>query len=328
MAAIVSRWARRVFRRRHLRHPIRAAGLLLALLSLRLSRFGKALNRRTRGSRLHIRKMVYAPIVNRSLKRIQRDNVDRCWCGGALDPFEFHESYGVCRDCGCYVNRRPPAAREIEKIYSADCYWGAIAKMRGWTTLEKRAATYRKDGRLDHWLRLVEKFGPGRGVVVEVGCAPGVLLAELKDRGYEVVGVEANREVSDWITNNLGVEVKAGVFPSPSIELPRCELFIGLDVLEHVGVPEQFLKEAARLLKPGGVAIIQSPIDRYDTEQPLDGKPGVVFDDIEHLYIYTDRSMRELARRAALIQVSFEEEPWRIGHEICVFRKPEQVEAD
>ena len=173
----------------------------------------------------------------------------------------WHRSYGVCERCGCYVNRVPPKADEFSTIYSIDCYWGAVARMRGWPALGERGDLYRRDGRLAHWLALVEKYAPAPGTVVEIGCAPGVLLAELNARGYRCVGVEPEHRVAEWLRSQ-GLDVRTGMFPDRGLALPPCDLVLAFDVLEHVPAPDAFLAETARRLRPGGIAIIQTPIDR------------------------------------------------------------------
>jgi 2-polyprenyl-3-methyl-5-hydroxy-6-metoxy-1,4-benzoquinol methylase len=154
--------------------------------------------------------------------------------------------------------------------------------------------------------------------VVEIGCSPGVLLAELATRGYKCVGVEPDEQTAAWVREKTGVDVRAGLFPA--VDLPKCDVCLALDVLEHVLEPEAFMKGVQSLLNPGGIAIIQTPIDRYHKQPPFKNRFSV-FDDIEHLFIYTDKSMQELARRAGLEVVNMNEH-FRMIHEVCVLRKP------
>jgi len=79
------------------------------------------------------------------------------------------------------------------------------------------------------------------------------------------------------------------------------------------------LKSAAQLLNPGGLAIIQTPIDRYDYQPPFGEMFDKVFDDLEHLYIFNMESLRRLSRMAGLVAIA--EERWRLAHEIVVLKK-------
>jgi SAM-dependent methyltransferase len=257
-------------------------------------------------------------VADKYLQRIQRGNVDLCWCGGELLPFEWHSSYGVCKECGSYVNRFPPIKEELERLYSFDLYWHIKQRADGLPTIEGRPRYDRADGRVDFWLNLISKYGPPRGQVIEVGCAHGVLLNELKHHGYDCIGVEIDEEVAAWTRKTMNLDVRAGFFPG--IELPPCDLFLAVDVLEHSPDPEAFMRESARLLKSGGVAVIQSAVDRYDYVPPFRPRFKQAFDDIEHLFIFTDRALTELAKRSQLRIISLSERIWLMG-EICIFAK-------
>lgn len=282
-------------RLRHILHPIRSSKSLYRMAST----------------------FVYKRLAERQFRNIRRGQRDRCWCGGELLPFKWHPSYGVCTNCGCYVNRRPPLSEDLEKIYSLDLFWRTRQKSKGFPTIEKRAALYRSDGRLRYWLNLIKQYGPVGGCVIEVGCAPGVLLSELRQRGYECIGVEISQDVVDWMRRTMGLDVRSGFFPG--VALPHCDLFLALDVLEHSPCPADFMHEVSRLLLPQGIAIIQTAIDRYDHEPPF-GDRFDMFDDLEHLFLFTDKAMRELAKLARLQVVSLKERLWLAG-EVCVFRK-------
>ncbi len=255
----------------------------------------------------------------REFHHIRRTSRDRCWCGGSLEEFAWHESFAVCERCGAYVNRRPPLQEDLESLYSLDLYWRKRQELKGFPTIEQRAELYRTDGRLSKWLSLVDEYGPDIGSVVEIGCAPGVMLQELSARGYACVGVEISEHVASWMRDRLMLDVRSGFFPG-EVELPVCDLFLAFDVLEHSPCPDEFMREAARLLRPGGVAIIQTAVDRYDFRPPF-GDRFDIFDDLEHLFLFTDLSLEQLADQAGLRVRSLRERIWLAG-EIAVFEKP------
>lgn len=280
---------------RHILHPLCSAKSLYHKISLSL----------------------YRRLAKRQFRNIQRSNRDRCWCGGKLLPFKWHPDYGVCAECGCYVNRYPPV--DLKKLYSSRLYWHVMQKCYGYPPIEQRAELYKKDGRLDYWLQLIRRYGRPTGTVIEIGCAPGVLLAELQTKGYQCIGVEPDEKTADWIKQNMKIDVKTGLFPE--IELPDCDLFLAFDVIEHSPYPNQFMQAVARLLNPGGIAIIQTPIERYGYEPPFGKAFESAFKELEHLFLFTDRSMEMLAKLSGLEIVASNERLW-LHHEICIFRKP------
>jgi SAM-dependent methyltransferase len=142
-------------------------------------------------------------------------------------------------------------------------------------------------------------------------------LAALRDRGYQCIGVELSEDVSDWIADAMHVEVRTGRFPG--IQLPQCDLFLAMDVLEHSLHPREFVEEVSRLLVSGGTAIIQTPIERDDYRCPFRGRPELL-DDLDHAFVFSDRSLLRLVELAKLHLVSLDS-GWRLGHEVVVLRK-------
>lgn len=281
-------------RLKHFLHPLRSSKTLYGIIKHQLVRY----------------------LAERHFRNIRRGQRDRCWCGGELLPFKWHRSYGVCANCGCYVNRYPPL--NLQELYSFDFYWHVIQRFHGNPTIEHRAQAYKSDGRLDYWLQIIQRYGPKEGTVIEVGCSPGILLAELQARGYRCIGVEPDERTARWIRENMGVEVQTGLFPE--VDLPFCDLFLAFDVLEHSPCPDRFLQEAARLLNPEGIAILQTHVERYDYHHPFKERPDL-FNDLEHLFLFTDTAIFRLASLARLEILKLEDNPCLLGHTICVFKK-------
>jgi SAM-dependent methyltransferase len=189
---------------------------------------------------------------------------------------------------------------------------------KGIPPIEERGELYRKDGRLAYWLGLVKRDGPSSGRVIEVGCAPGVLLAELGKSGYECIGIEASETVAEWLRRTQNLDVRTGIFPG--VEVPTCDLLLAFDVAEHTPWPARFWAETGRLLRPGGSAIVQTPIECHDYDHPFKIRPEW-FDDLEHLFLYTDKSVRLLAALAGLDIIHLEDAPLLLG-QVCVLRRP------
>jgi hypothetical protein len=75
-------------------------------------------------------------------------------------------------------------------------------------------------------------------------------------------------------------------------------------------------------MRPNGVAVIQTPIDRYGEEPPFAGRFEHAFDDVQHTFIFSERAMAELASRSSLSMLDATAR-WIYFHEICVLAKPE-----
>lgn len=265
-----------------------------------------------------LRRHLLSGLQAHQLRKVRRGVQEVCWCGGSLAPFVWHSSFGVCTACGSFVNRRPPLLEDLPSVYSLRAYWRTRQRMKGFPTIEARIEAYRQDGRLQKWIELATRFKTAPARVIEVGCAPGVLLHELRLLGYECIGVEVEEETASWIRQQLPLDIRVGVFPW--IELPPCDLFLAFDVLEHSHRPLEFMSKVFELLSPGGVAVIQSVVERYGFSPPF-GERFDVFDDVEHAFLFTNRAMELLASRCGLEVVSLDQRVFLAG-EICIFRRP------
>jgi len=288
---------------RHFLHPVRSA---------------RGLYRRGQGA--YDQRMVayYKTLSNRIVSKMARGTVSSCWCGGALKPLGSNAEYSACKECGCYVNVRPPLPEALKEFYSLDGYWRIAQKAYKTPPIERRGELYRSDGRLNYWLELVDRYAPKPCKAIEIGCAPGILLSELSGRGYECVGVEPHDSTAQWIRENVHVKVLEGIFPG--VQLPKCDLFLSFDVAEHTPTPLGFWEGIADVLNPGGIAILQTPIERTDYENPFKGRPDF-FDGIQHLYLYSDKSVKKLTQMANLELLALEDAIGTLGQS-CILRKP------
>lgn len=107
-------------------------------------------------------------------------------------------------------------------------------------------------------LALLDDAGLTKPRLLDGGCGAGALLAELAQRG-RAVGVDVSASA-------IALTRERGLEPIVQADLERLPLAAGafdvvmlLDVLEHVRDDQQALNEAARVLRPGGLAIITLP---------------------------------------------------------------------
>jgi SAM-dependent methyltransferase len=162
------------------------------------------------------------------------------WCGAPLGPDSIRLAGRVrCRRCGAATTSPWPTTAELEAAYGE---WyrpagGSRFSFAGDAIL--RSTRGLLAGRID----AIAPPGP----VLDVGAGDGTLLDALHRHGREAIGLERRSDradVRDGTIADLDGEWAAVVF---------------WHSLEHLPEPGEAIREAARLLKPGGVIAVAVP---------------------------------------------------------------------
>lgn len=97
--------------------------------------------------------------------------------------------------------------------------------------------------------------------VLDIGCGGGLFLSQLKAAGADVTGVELSDTRAFYAKTKHGFEVV-----KRTIEDDYWAQFHGTfdivtlwDVIEHVNYPLATVQSAAKMLKPGGILLIDTP---------------------------------------------------------------------
>lgn len=178
-----------------------------------------------------------------------------------------------CRRCGLgYLNPRP-TRDEIARYYPAPYY----------SQRDSLGTRYRLQAQYVNGT-------PGR--LLDIGAARGDFLAVMHEKGWEVQGIEPSVEAE----NPYGVPIQRAAFPEES-DFPSAhfDAITAWAVFEHLHDPRSAFVECARLLRPGGVLVIQVPNLRS-----VHGRLSRMEDVPRHLYFFTPRALHGYADRAGL----------------------------
>lgn len=127
--------------------------------------------------------------------------------------------------------------------------------------------------------------------LLEIGSGTGYLLAQLRDRGATVLGVEPGAHGQDG-AGEYGVAIVHDFFPSPRVT-GRFDLIVLSNVLEHLENPVEFLVGLQGQLAPDGALIIGVPDEEaYITS----GDVSTLFH--EHWSYFDRRTLENTARLA------------------------------
>ena len=138
--------------------------------------------------------------------------------------------------------------------------------------------------------------------VLDVGCSVGAIVEAAGNRGWQAFGVDVSetavracREMSLACQSYDGIKLP---FPSTFFDLVTA-----WHVLEHVRDVRASLLEWARVVRPGGVLVIEVP-DAECLKARLLGPKYRKFWPAAHLYGFTRRSLRGLMESVGLEVIS------------------------
>lgn len=101
---------------------------------------------------------------------------------------------------------------------------------------------------------------PGPGRALDIGAAGGGNTRLLKAHGWQALALEYSDSVADVARSRDVWVVRADARELP-IRSGTCGLVTALDVLEHIDEDYLAAAEIARVLQPGGTALIAVPCD-------------------------------------------------------------------
>ena len=146
-----------------------------------------------------------------------------------------------CRFCGFGFVAPVPSAEALAEYYNS-AYSVSLGNYAG----------HMDTHRLDELERHV-----ARGRLLEIGASYGHWLAQARDRGWEVAGVEMAEAAAAHARDVLGVPVVAGT--AFDAEDGPFDAVVMWHVLEHVPDPGAVVQRAHELLRPGGVFALRLP---------------------------------------------------------------------
>lgn len=217
-------------------------------------------------------------------------------CGSvkALHSLRISDSLSLacCADCEtAWASPRPDEA-SLAAVYGRHYYdaWGLDS--HGALTAQMKRRTFRS---------LLDWCAPWlseHGRILDLGCATGFFLDELRARGHEVFGVD----ISEFAIRECEKRFEMGRLFCGEFEAARFaanpegrfDAIFMSDYLEHVGDPRAVLAAARQRLTPGGSLVITTP-NISSPSRRLMGERWPHFK-TEHLWYFSPSGLTSLLR--------------------------------
>lgn len=99
----------------------------------------------------------------------------------------------------------------------------------------------------------------GRGRLLDVGCSFGFLLSMAKERGFQPAGVELSVNAVRYVRDRLRFPVHHGTVFDAKFADGAFDVVSMVGVFEHVPNPLETLREIFRILRQGGLLVVEVP---------------------------------------------------------------------
>jgi len=213
-------------------------------------------------------------------------------------PSLFNESefivYERCRKCGV-VLRNPRLPTDYrERRYET------VPVSNGDMELKPRNQIHYRY-MMRHLLKVEPKLEGTR--LLDFGCGSGGFLLEAQEAGFEVMGLELNRDLARHVSHNLGIPTFQGLVTDPEFLSERFRVIVSSQVFEHLVDPRRTLLELHRHLEPSGWILIEVPnLDSYREKV----RRGATMND-SHIFYFNSKSLPRLLRACGFRVVDVQE---------------------
>lgn len=210
----------------------------------------------------------------------------------------YHREVRRCRECDVFFNSHQLLA---DDFYLSDYNRATYAQRLGDTYDRIRqlpAVGSDNKQRVRRIIEFLDGHRPETTRILDVGSGTCVFLGELAALGYECHAIDPDPLATAHALNRAGVKAAHSGTLDDYRGVSGFDLITFNKVLEHVPSPWVLLRLAAPLLNPGGAIYLEVP----DGEAAFAAGGPVEREEffIEHLGVFTERSLRSLISKADL----------------------------
>lgn len=109
-------------------------------------------------------------------------------------------------------------------------------------------------------LRFTREHGSSRThpTLVEIGCMHGDFVEQAQRAGYDAIGLDLSKTAVDYADRVRPGMVRYGTLDAAQPDA-SVDIVAAFNVIEHMEDPGAFLDDVARVLRPGGLLVAETP---------------------------------------------------------------------
>ncbi len=234
-----------------------------------------------------------APVSKASVfmeESIDASRISRFSFASRKEPEYMSHQLMRCGGCDLVYVRNPPGQDELAEAYHVSDYDSS------------EEATDAAISYIAAMKPILAKL-PRKERALEIGSGTGVLLELLQSEGFTtLVGVEPSSAAIAAAPAHRREWLREGIFVESDFAPASFDLICCFMTMEHVQDPKATAMAARRLLRPGGAFVTVTHDYTSLVNRLLGSKSPII--DIEHMQIFSGRSIRELFSRCGYRDIS------------------------
>lgn len=209
-----------------------------------------------------------------------------------IDHTVSHETFQIiaCATCSLLATSPQPREEDISTYYESPDYISHTDKP---ASIIDRIYLIARRFTLNSKQKLIRKYSPNAGQLLDYGCGTGDFLALCAKKKWNVSGVEPATSARTIAAKKIGPHVYTGI---NEIAHQRFHIITLWHVLEHIRHPNELLQKLASLLNADGTLFIAVP--NYKSNDAIHYKSfWAGYDVPRHLWHFSSDSMKRLIEK-------------------------------
>jgi 2-polyprenyl-3-methyl-5-hydroxy-6-metoxy-1,4-benzoquinol methylase len=133
------------------------------------------------------------------------------------------------------------------------------------------------------------KEAGAKPLILDLGCAIGSLLALLRERGWETMGVEIGGPQADYCREKRNLDVRSLPLEENHFPPSSFNVVLASHLIEHLNNPATMVAEVHRILVPKGLFFVTTPnIAGFQAKLFGNRWRSAIFD---HLYLFSVKTL-------------------------------------